>query len=201
MECMKKTVSPDAPRRRLDPEARREQLLNHAISAFVEAGIERAGHADVATRAGVSTPTVFKYFPTRDALVKAVLDKVESTLLDLIRNIPENSSASPELLTRYWGESLTHMCQTKPDIVKVGLLWSVAFSSVKPRYLAFEDLVLDVVQSRLSAPHLDRSDARIMWANGMLFARMHFNDTPKDVRQMYQRRLSEIFKAPLSEPA
>ena len=39
--------------RRLDPNLRRAQLLEHAISAFADAGIERAAHADVAARAKV----------------------------------------------------------------------------------------------------------------------------------------------------
>ena len=35
-------------RSRLNPDLRRAQLLEHAISAFADAGIERAAHADVA---------------------------------------------------------------------------------------------------------------------------------------------------------
>ncbi len=72
-----------ATRRRLDPGARRMQLLEHAICAFADAGIERAAHADVAGRAQVSTPTVFKYFPTRDALVDAELTLGRGALASL----------------------------------------------------------------------------------------------------------------------
>ena len=41
---------PSASPRRLDPNARRSQLLEHAMSAFADAGIERAVHADVSAR-------------------------------------------------------------------------------------------------------------------------------------------------------
>lgn len=179
--------------RRLEPKARREQLLEHAISAFAKGGIERAVHADVAARANVSTPTVFKYFPTREALVKAVLDRVETTLTELIERIPDGSNISASDMTYIWAKALTFLCETKPDLMKVTLSWSVAFSSVRDRYIVFENRNLDMLVSRMDQPIDDRSDARILFASAILFIRMHFDNSSEDVRRRYVDRMAQIF--------
>ena len=47
------------------------------------ARIGGARHSEIAKEAKVSVPTVFFYFPTREALVKAVLDEVARFLTDM----------------------------------------------------------------------------------------------------------------------
>ena len=84
---------------RLDPAQRRAQLLACAITAFAEVGISRAGHAEVARRAGVSVPTVFVYFPTREALVDAVLGEVGRYIVeDVLRPVQDRAADAPQLL-------------------------------------------------------------------------------------------------------
>lgn len=65
------------PRTRLNPEKRKQQLLDIGIEVFARRGIGRGGHADIAEIAQVSVATVFNYFPTREDLVDAVLSDVE----------------------------------------------------------------------------------------------------------------------------
>lgn len=188
--------SGDKPvRTRLDPAARKAQLLDHAVSAFATSGIERAVHADVAARAGVSTPTVFKYYPTRDALVDAVLDRIETRTMDLFSKIPEDAGLSAFEMTQSLAKAVEHLCQTEPDLMKVGLAWSVAFSSVRERYLAFQNMQLDMLQARISRAEADRSDARIMLGAALLFIRMQYDGTSEDVRQRYVNRMGEIWES------
>jgi AcrR family transcriptional regulator len=69
---------PPAPlRRRLSPGARRAELMACALAVFARRGLGEARHAEIAAEAGVSVATVFVYFPTREALVDAVLDEVD----------------------------------------------------------------------------------------------------------------------------
>lgn len=185
----------ETPRRRLDPDARKAQLLRHAISAFAEAGIERAVHADVAQRAGVSTPTVFKYFPTREALVDAVLGQVETTIFNLIKQVPNPTTLRPEDLMHEWALKLSALCETDPDIMKVLLSWSVAFSSIRGRYQAFENQKLAMMTSRMINPGPDRSDARILLGSALLYIRLHFDGSPEDVRFRYAGRMSQLVAA------
>ncbi|HEY2487591.1 MAG TPA: helix-turn-helix domain-containing protein, partial [Candidatus Binataceae bacterium] len=62
--------------RALDQNERRTLLLRCALCVFARRGIGAARHAEIAREAKVSVPAVFFYFPTRQALVSAVLDEV-----------------------------------------------------------------------------------------------------------------------------
>jgi TetR/AcrR family hemagglutinin/protease transcriptional regulator len=184
-----------AIRKRLDPSERRAQLLEHAISAFADAGIERAVHADVASRAQVSTPTVFKYFPTRDALVDAVLSEIENTLVDMRDYLPEGAVLSSPELVRALSAVLSHLCIERPDLMKVALTWSVAFSPIKPRYLAFETKLLQNLSFVMDAKLTAETDTRILFASALLFVRMHFDGDTIEMRRHYVERMCEIMEA------
>lgn len=59
---------------RVPSEARRRQLIAQAAQLLTEHGIDRVQITEVAERAGVSRPLVYRLFPTRQALVRAVLE-------------------------------------------------------------------------------------------------------------------------------
>lgn len=184
-----------ATRQRLDPVERRAQLLEHAISAFADAGIERAVHADVASRANVSTPTVFKYFSTRDALVDAVLSEVEQTLDSLENHFEAGKKLTSSQLVRSLSVVLSDICALRPDLMKVTLIWSVAFSPVRARYLSFEIRLQNILMSLLDSESSSKSDTYILFATTKLFIRMHFDDTTVDARRDYINRMCEILEA------
>lgn len=181
--------------RRLDPDARRAQLLEHAIAAFADAGFERAVHADVAVRAKVSTPTVFKYFPTRGALVDAVLSEIEDAFADFGGMRSSGTSLELKELTLKVTQIISELCVERPNLMKVALAWSVAFSPVRARYIAFENSRLRGIQSFMKTDKPDPSDARILLSSLFLFVRMHFDDTSKETRERFIDRLSDMFDA------
>jgi AcrR family transcriptional regulator len=61
------------PRRRLDPGKRRENLLEHARRLIVERGLSACSLEEIAREAGVSKALVYKYFPDRDSVLKALV--------------------------------------------------------------------------------------------------------------------------------
>jgi AcrR family transcriptional regulator len=65
-------VSPRALRS--DAERNRRLVLEAAAEAFAEQGLD-VGMAEIARRAGVGNATVFRRFPTKDALVEAIVDE------------------------------------------------------------------------------------------------------------------------------
>lgn len=70
-----------APRAlRSDAERNRRLVLEAAAAAFAEEGLD-VGMADIARRAGVGNATVFRRFPTKDALVEAIIDERITELL------------------------------------------------------------------------------------------------------------------------
>lgn len=75
---------------RLDPETRRRQILDAAISYFAEAGFA-VQTRELTRRIGVSQPLLYRYFPSKRALIEAVFDAVfmnrwEERWLDLLRD-------------------------------------------------------------------------------------------------------------------
>ena len=68
----KKKRSPPVPRKsRADAQRNRERILDVAKNAFTRFGAN-ASLDDVARQAGVGAGTLYRHFPTRDALIEAV---------------------------------------------------------------------------------------------------------------------------------
>lgn len=179
-------------RKRLAPEKRQAQLLDCAITAFAVSGIERAVHADVAELAKVSTPTVFKYFPSRDALVEGVLDEAERRVLELVAAVPKATETDPRDRVKALAMAVDHLCTGSPDLIKVMLSWSVAFTAVRPRYLEFQDKCLSLLQQRVSSAQGDRTDARILLGASFLFMQMHFDKSEPEVRDRFVARMGDL---------
>jgi AcrR family transcriptional regulator len=69
------------PRRRLDPEARRDQILSAAVAWFAEVGFAGTTR-DLARRAGVTQALLYKYFASKAELTEAVFERVYLGRLD-----------------------------------------------------------------------------------------------------------------------
>jgi AcrR family transcriptional regulator len=59
--------------------ARREQILGAATRVFAEKGFSRATTREVARAADVSEGTIYNYFEDKDALLLAILDRLNET--------------------------------------------------------------------------------------------------------------------------
>lgn len=195
------STKPKPNRTRLSPEARRAQLLDMAVSAFAASGIERAVHADVAALAGVSTPTVFKYFPTREALVSAVLDRIEVTITDLMLHVPDGAGLSAGEMAGRLEVALDNLCTKQPDLMKVVLAWSVAFSSVRERYVIFQQSKIDMFHARIAHTGADRTDSRILLGMALSYIRMNFDGSSEDVKRRFANRLIQLLEASPLESA
>ena len=183
-------------RRRLSPEARRAQLLDTAIALFAQMGIERAGHGDIAKRAGVSTATVFNYFPTRAALVEAVLNEIERIVDDMFDSL-DNVSADPERRILEMAAAYQKMTVTTPDAVKTFLKWGVSFDpDIRPAYLAFQNRILDTLVRFLPPSKDTRTEARILYGAANMLATMLFDGHPMDVLVGYSRRIAQTLASP-----
>jgi AcrR family transcriptional regulator len=64
---------PGRPTRRRRKEARPQELLDAALALFVERGFSATRSEEVAARAGVSKGTLYRYFPSKEELFKAVV--------------------------------------------------------------------------------------------------------------------------------
>lgn len=81
---------------------KRGALLDAALHLFTEEGYGRASLDRIARRAGISSATLYKHFPTKDALFGAVMEKVwaEGASLDLPAPQPGDARAGLLQLAR-----------------------------------------------------------------------------------------------------
>ena len=78
---------------RVPPGARRSQLIAEAARLLTEHGVERVQITEVAERAGVSRPLVYRLFPTQKALVHAVLQDFADSINQRFRQVREQFEA------------------------------------------------------------------------------------------------------------
>ena len=70
-----KKASPPMRRRRLEPEDREREIVDGAVAFFAEVGFD-GGLRDLAKRLGITHQNLFRYFPTKEALIERVYKKV-----------------------------------------------------------------------------------------------------------------------------
>lgn len=64
------------PKLRLNASDRRSQILASALEVFSELGFHGARTRDLAERAGVSEALLFRHFPTKEDLIRAILESL-----------------------------------------------------------------------------------------------------------------------------
>ncbi|WP_068183159.1 TetR/AcrR family transcriptional regulator [Mycobacterium sp. UM_CSW] len=75
----------------------RERILNAAYELFSRRGIRAVGTDEVVVRAGVARATLYRHFPTKDALVLAVLQRREEVWTHgLIEEQSRQRGSTPE---------------------------------------------------------------------------------------------------------
>ncbi|WP_068784214.1 TetR/AcrR family transcriptional regulator [Paenibacillus phocaensis] len=75
---------------------RKSEIISAAIEVFAEVGYYRATTAQVAERAKISQPYVFRFFATKEKLLLAALEVSWSRIIESFRKLVETTS--PEVL-------------------------------------------------------------------------------------------------------
>lgn len=173
--------------RALDQNERRTLLLRCALRVFARRGIGAARHAEIAREAKVSVPAVFFYFPTRQALVSAVLDEVARFFTAMAEDIHDRQRPAPEIIlehTRAFAEAVG----THPDHTRVLLEWSTALrDEVWPQYLKFQEKIVGMIARTIKRWRMEtgsqrdpdaEDDARLIAATGYVLVQMKIANQP-----------------------
>jgi AcrR family transcriptional regulator len=91
----KKSARPKVPRTRLSVEARRKQLIELASTVLSDRGATGLEIKEIAGIAGITRPVIYRIFPTRQALVLAVLEDFEQALSVRFRDALVESLGKP----------------------------------------------------------------------------------------------------------
>ena len=88
---MGKSPKPRAPRRNqaeANPPARRAEVLETALTLVSEHGVAGASLRKLATELGMSQPSLYHYFTSKDALVSAVVEYCADKMLAAAMELP-----------------------------------------------------------------------------------------------------------------
>jgi AcrR family transcriptional regulator len=109
-----------APRQRRK-EARPLELLDAALDVFAEKGFAAARTDDVAARAGVSKGTLYLYYPSKEALLVAVIrQSVLSDLAEAQQALKTHKGPTADLLLGLVAERFEHMLDSRIcDVIKL----------------------------------------------------------------------------------
>jgi TetR/AcrR family hemagglutinin/protease transcriptional regulator len=181
---------PPSRRRRapaLDKVERRGLLLRCAIRVFARRGIGAAHHAEIAREAKVSVPTVFFYFPTREALVSAVLEEVARFFYEMTETIHDQHRPAPEIILEH-SRAFANTVTTHPDYTRVLLEWSTALrDEVWPLYLQFHEKAIATIARTIRRWRMEtgsnrdpdaEDDARVIAATGYVLVQMKVANLP-----------------------
>lgn len=93
--------------RRLSAENRREQILDTAETLFIERGFESVGMNDLAQALGTSRPTIYAYFTSTEAMLRAQLDtRLTQLWARLHPLLPGTGTFSADLYTELYAALL-----------------------------------------------------------------------------------------------
>lgn len=78
------------------PGSREDQILAHALSLVRESGLAGLTMRKVAERVGFTETAAYRYFPTKQALIHGLMERMKGIFLGRIRAIAEDASLSRE---------------------------------------------------------------------------------------------------------
>jgi AcrR family transcriptional regulator len=98
----------DEPKWRRRKQARPGEIVEAALEVFAEKGFAAAKLDDIARRAGISKPTLYLYFDTKEEIFRAVAWAAVASLLEALESTAEGPDApfaelAPKLLSRAAG--------------------------------------------------------------------------------------------------
>lgn len=98
----------DAPRWRRRAEARPEEILEAALVEFTERGFEAARMEDIAKAAGLSKAAIYLYFPSKMALLEALIEAKVSPLARQAQTLAAAGAADPLMALRMLATAAAH---------------------------------------------------------------------------------------------
>ncbi|GJD50002.1 HTH-type transcriptional regulator BetI [Methylobacterium crusticola] len=109
---------------RLDPaEERRGRILDAAERCFVRGGFHRTTMQDVAAEAQMSPGNLYRYFPSKDAIVAGLAERDRAAVAEDFSALP----AGADLFGAFEALARRHLCDTPADKAVLCLeMWSEA---------------------------------------------------------------------------
>lgn len=108
-----------AVRTRLSAGERELQILRAATRVFARSNYRQAGTADIALEAGISEPTIYKYFPSKKDLFIRILKRTGDRILEIWKRAATTEEGDSLSVLGRVGRIYVEGLRTHPDDLKV----------------------------------------------------------------------------------
>jgi AcrR family transcriptional regulator len=85
---------------------KREAIINAALKLFTERGFDGTPTALISKEAGVATGTLFRYFPTKEALINSAYSTAKGNLVRAMRDGLEDRKTMESKMRLIWGNTI-----------------------------------------------------------------------------------------------
>ncbi len=109
---------PNEPRWRRRAEARPEEILDAALAEFTARGFEAARMEDIAKRAGLSKAAIYLYFPSKMAVLEALIEAKVGPLAQHAQTLAAMGADNPLLALRMLATAAAHR-MADPNVIAV----------------------------------------------------------------------------------
>ena len=124
----------------------KEKLLDEALRLFGHRGVDAVGVQEVVDAAGVTKPTLYHYFGSKEGLVQALLDRGFGVLDRALDELGDYDRDLPKYLERQAGVWIS-VVKTQPDWFRLEL--SLTFLSSENPTAALVRQVVEALEHRM----------------------------------------------------
>ena len=105
-------------RKRLSADERRTQILKYAVRVFARSNYRAATVADVAAEAGISEALLYKFFPSKKAIFREILQRMSERILSFWQDEQDREADAMQAL-RNMGIGYYRRMTEHPDELRV----------------------------------------------------------------------------------
>jgi TetR/AcrR family transcriptional repressor of mexCD-oprJ operon len=174
-------MSTTPKRRRADAERNIASITNAALAAL--ASDPDASMAEIARRAGVVRATIYMHFPTREALLDAVMERATTQVADAIRAAEPDRGEPEEALERVIRATWTQLSQFH-GILAINIS-RLSAKELRRRHLPMTTQFIPLLE-RGQADGVFRSDVSAEWLIAVVRAIVHVASTELQAGRLSQ---------------
>jgi AcrR family transcriptional regulator len=182
-------------------DAKRDEILEVADAAFLELGYGRASMAEIAARVGGSKATLYGYFPSKEALFLAIIERrAERYVLPALARLEESAEEDVRTALRRFGEQFLEFIATEEAVATYRVIISEAahsdigraFFEAGPRRC--NEAVARYLAGAMNRGQLRKSDASVaalhflaLLAHGEMWQHYFMRELPTITRAQIKR--------------
>jgi len=166
------------------PASRRDQLLSTAADLFAERGFHGTSVADLGAACGMSEPALYKHFPSKDALLAAMLVSISEELLAVGTARSEEAADAQSALHALVDWHISFALANKSLIVVQDRDWAALPVEARERVRTLQRSYVALWAARLREVEPDlpevEANVRVHAAFGLLNSTPHSAFLPED---------------------